>query len=181
MDNCIHTYDVTHYSKGERRERVLCDRVEQFITMTSPAGMPALPLEVTDEIIEQTKAIIASSPVRAAGYRIKVLLLEATKGLDAGEAAVMPTLAKAGFITKSDNQKAREDKGTDTALVVDIGCAAYNNKAHLGEKPWVEVGHIIKMVRYTGHAYEEPPGSGKRYAIINDEDVLGYYEQRVNA
>jgi len=136
-------------------------------------------LEVTDALLQRAKEIIATTPVRAAGYRIKVLLLESEKGLEAAEAQAFPTLAKMGLETKSEKQKMREDKGSDTALVVDVGSAAYNNKELLGEKPWVEVGHIIKIVRYTGHTYEEPPGSGKRYALLNDEDCLGYYEEKV--
>lgn len=139
------------------------------------------PLEVTDDILQRAKEIIATTPVRATGYHIKVLLIESDKGLEAGEAAAFPTLAKIGLETKSEKQKSRESRGTDTALVVDIGYSAFNNKEHLGDKPWVQVGHIIKIVRYTGHSFEEPVGSGKRYAILNDEDCLGYYETRVNA
>ncbi len=138
------------------------------------------PLAVTDDTLSRVKQIIAGSPVRAAGYRLKVLLIESDKGLSAGEAEIAPTLAKSGFVSKSDNQKSREDRGSDTALIVDVGSAAWCQKQAYGNEPWAKVGMVIKMIRYTGHAYEEPPGSGKRYALINDEDVLGYYEETVN-
>lgn len=136
-------------------------------------------LAVTEDTVQRVKQIIGTSPVRAAGYRLKVLLIESDKGLSAGEAAESPTLAKLGFIAKSDNQKSREDRGSDNALIVDVGPAAWCQKQHLGPDPWAKVGMVIKMIRYTGHSYEEPPGSGKRYALINDEDVLGYYEETV--
>ena len=146
------------------------------------ADQPRTPLlEVNSETLDKVKAIIASEPVRAAGYRMKVLLIDSEKSLSAGEAELAPTLAKSKFIMKSDKQKEREDRGTDTALIVDIGLAAYSHKIQMGDQPWNKVGQVIKMIRYTGHAYEEPPGSGKRYALINDEDVLGYYEKLVEA
>lgn len=137
------------------------------------------PLAITDDTLQRAKQIIGSTPVRAAGYRLKVLLIESDKGLSAGEAEKAPTLKKLGFEAKSDDQKAREDRGTDNALIVDVGPAAWCQQQHLGPDPWAKVGMVIKMIRYTGHAYEEPPGSGKRYALINDEDVLGYYEETV--
>lgn len=137
-------------------------------------------LEVTPEVLDKVKDIMANTPARAAGYRLKVLLIETDKGLAAGEAAIAPTLAKAGFTSKSDKQKEREDRGTDTALIVDVGPSAWCKKDYYGQEPWAKVGMVIKMIRYTGHAYEEPQGSGKRYAIINDEDVLGYYSEVIN-
>lgn len=138
------------------------------------------PLTVTESTLDRVKSIIATKPVRAAGYRLKVLLIERDKGLEAGEAQQFPTLAAIGLETKSDKEKARHDRGSDDALIVDVGPAAWCQKQHLGPEPWAKVGMVIKMIRYTGHAYEEPPGSGKRYALINDEDVMGYYEETVN-
>lgn len=138
-------------------------------------------INVTQDVIQKAKSVIASSPVRAAGYRIKVLLLDVDKGLSAGEAEIAPTLAKLGFESKSDNQKKREDKGTDMALIVDIGEAAWCNTAMLGDKPWAKEGQVIRIARYAGHSFEEPPGSGNRYALLNDEDIYGYYQEGVTA
>lgn len=135
-------------------------------------------MQVTDNILQRAKAIIGTKPVRAAGYRLKVFLMDADKGLSAGEAESAPTLAKMGFETKTNNQKAREDRGTDIALIVDVGPVAYTGEI-TGNQAWVKAGQVIRMLRYTGHQYEEPPGSGKRYGLINDEDVLGYYEENV--
>jgi co-chaperonin GroES (HSP10) len=135
-------------------------------------------IAITDDLLQRAKSIIGTKPVRAAGYRLKVFLMDSDSGLSAGEADIAPTLAKAGFVAKSNNQKAREDRGTDIALIVDVGPVAYTGEI-TGNQQWVKVGQVIRMLRYTGHQYEEPPGSGKRYGLINDEDVLGYYEQNV--
>jgi co-chaperonin GroES (HSP10) len=159
------------------RIRPLCENTD--CVLCYPKG-EATPLEVTESTLDRVKSIIANGAVRAAGYRLKVLLIESEKGLSAGEAQVAPTLAKMGLITKTDNQKAREDRGTDTALIVDVGPAAWCQKQALGPEPWAKVGMVIKIIRYTGHSFEEPPGSGERYALINDEDVMGYYEELVN-
>jgi len=160
------------------KDYLALQNIERGQLVTSSDVAP-LPLEVTEATLQRAKEIIASTPVRAAGYRIKVLLIESDKGLEAGEAAAFPTLAKMGLETKSEKQKSREDRGTDTALVVDLGPTAFKNDPRMGDKPWIEVGHIIKIIRYTGHSYEEPAGSGKRYALLNDEDVLGFYEDKV--
>ncbi len=137
-------------------------------------------LEVTSETLAKVKEIIATQPVRAAGYRLKVLLIDSEKGLAAGEASIAPTLAAAGFINKTDKQKEREDRGTDTALIVDVGPAAWCRKDYYGAEPWAKVGMVVKMIRYTGHAYEEPPGSGNRYALLNDEDIMGFYPEVIS-
>ncbi len=146
-------------------------------TVSSALKENRAPLSITPETIQKAKAIIGRDPVRAAGYRLKILLLEAEHGLDAGQKEAFPTLAAKGLVAKSEHQKSREDKGSDMAVIVDIGDAAWCNKTQLGERPWAKVGHVIRIMRYAGHSYEEPPGSGNRYAIINDEDVLGYYEE----
>jgi co-chaperonin GroES (HSP10) len=133
-------------------------------------------LTITDDLLKRAKNIIGTKPVRAAGYRVKVFLIEADKGLEAGEDA--PTLKKLGFETKSEHQKAREDKGTDRAIVVDVGPVAFTGEM-TGNVPWVKVGQVVRMMRYTGYRYEEPPSSGKWYGLVNDEDLLGVYDENV--
>lgn len=132
-------------------------------------------ITITDNLVQRAKTIADTTPVCSPGYRLKIYLIEADKGVDAEQA---PTLSKMGFIAKSDNQKSREDRGTDRAIVVDIGPVAFTGE-QTGNKPWVKVGQVIRILRYSGHQFEEPPGSGKRYGLINDEDVLGVYDQNV--
>ena len=133
---------------------------------------------LTDDLITKAKQIIGSNPVKAAGYRIKIFLLEAEEGLDAGQAAVAPTLAALGFKAKTDTQKEREDRGSDMAIVVSVGEGAYT-APHLAGVKWCKPGDVIRILRYAGHQFEDPPGSGRRYGLINDEDVLGVYEHNV--
>jgi co-chaperonin GroES (HSP10) len=135
-------------------------------------------ISITEDLIQRAKHIIGSTPVRAAGYRLKIFLLEAEKGLDAGEAEIAPTLKKLGLVVKTDNQKSREDRGSDMAIVVDVGPVAFKGE-QTGNQPWVKPGQVIRILRYAGHQFEDPPGSGLRYGLINDEDVLGVYDENV--
>lgn len=135
-------------------------------------------IQVTDSMIAKAKRIVGTTPSKAAGYRLKIFLIESEKGLDAGQAAIAPTLAAAGFTAKSDDQKSREDRGSDKAIVVDVGVAAFLGE-NCGGVQWVKPGDIITILRYAGHQFEDPPGSGKRYGLINDEDVLGVYADNV--
>jgi co-chaperonin GroES (HSP10) len=142
----------------------------------SPSHTAPEALTITDDLLQRAKSIIGTKPVRAAGYRLKIFLIEADKGLDAGIDA--PTLKALGFESKSEHEQARQSKGADWAIVVDVGPVAFTGEM-TGDVPWVKVGQIIRMQRYSGHQYEEPAGSGKRYGLINDEDVLGVYDENV--
>ena len=134
-------------------------------------------IKISDEQIAKANEIISGS-VRAAGYRLKIFPLSSDVGLAAGEKELAPTLAKLGFISKSNEQAERETKGSEMAIVVDIGPYAFKDE-RLGGSSWVKEGQIIKYLRYAGHQFEDPPGSGKVFRLINDEDVLGVYEETV--
>jgi co-chaperonin GroES (HSP10) len=141
-----------------------------------PISQP--PIQVTPDMIKRARRIVAKSPSGAAGYRIKIHLLASQKELDDADAERFPTLAAVGLETKSEMQKEREDRGSDKAIVVHIGLGAFKDPS-LADVQWVKVGDVIRILRYTGHQFEDPPGSGMRYGLINDEDVLGVYDENV--
>lgn len=136
-------------------------------------------LEVNEKARNKAFEVIGGTPCKAAGYRLKIYPLSADTGLKAGEKEKFGTLAKLGFQAATQHQAERETKGSEMAIVVDVGSAAFNGQ--IGDNgPWVKEGQVIKYLRYAGHEFEDPPGSGEVYRLINDEDVLGVYEENVN-
>lgn len=136
-------------------------------------------LKITEQVRERAYEIVGSEPAKAAGYRLKIYPLGVDTGLKAGEREKFSKLAELGFQATTDNQAERETKGSEMAIVVDVGESAWADP-RLGDKPWAEKGQVIKYLRYAGHQFEDPPGSGEIYRLINDEDVLGVYEVNVN-
>ena len=124
---------------------------------------------VTEERLADAYRLLATGRPYAAGYRILIKPLEATKQLEHAEMKKAPTLAAAGFIAKSDSQEERESRGIFYGIVVDIGKTAYDR---LGDA-WVEEGDVVIFHRYAGVRHELPPGSGEFYQFINDEDIHG--------
>ena len=135
--------------------------------------------EKAKEIIASARKVYNSQPAKAAGYRLKILSIPAEKGLEESEAAQFTTLADAGFEVKSEEQKRRESKGADRGVIVDIGKGAWKGEHLLAHGDWAELGQVVLYLRYSGKEEEEPKGSGIMYRFINDEDVLGYYEEKV--
>jgi co-chaperonin GroES (HSP10) len=136
-------------------------------------------LRVDEKARSRAFEIIGGTPCKAAGYRVKIYPLGADTKLKAGEAEKFQTLAKLGFEATTQHQAERETKGSEMAIVVDVGSGAFAGPLE-DRPPWCEVGQVIKYQRYAGHEFEDPPGSGEKYRLINDEDILGVYEEKVN-
>ena len=127
---------------------------------------------ISKEQINAAYELLATGMPKAAGYRILIKPLEATKQMEAKEAEKYSHLAAQGFEVKTENQKERETRGIFYGIVVHIGSTAYDR---LGE-PWAKVGDVVIFHRYTGVRHELPPGSGEFYQFINDEDIHGILE-----
>jgi co-chaperonin GroES (HSP10) len=95
--------------------------------------------------------------------------IDAVIGMEASEAKKFETLAKSGFEVKTDEQKAKESKGTHHGILVHMGSKAYKE---LGGD-WVKEGDVVIFDRYAGVEIELPPGSGEKYRFTNDESILG--------
>lgn len=134
------------------------------------------PAQIDDGTAAKAEAIIAKGAVRASGYHLKIFPLASDTALKAGEKEKYAELAKLGFKAASDRQAMRETKGSDFAVVVDVGPLAWKDD-RLGGQQWAKPGQVVRYLRYAGLEFEEPPGSGKVFRIINDEDVLGIYEE----
>ena len=124
---------------------------------------------ITQEQLNKAYETLANGQPHAAGYRLLIKPLDATKQLEAAQAEQFPTLASSGFDAKTETQKERETRGVFYGIVVDIGKTAFDR---LGE-PWVEEGDVVIFHRYSGVRHELPPGSGEFYVFMNDEDIHG--------
>lgn len=133
-------------------------------------------LKITAESVQKAHDIVASTPVRAAGYRLKVYPLPVDTGLKAGEREKFSELAKLGFTASTEDQAERETKGADMGIIVDVGDGAWLDP-RLGGIQWAKVGQVVKYQRYSGHEFQDPPGSGQTYRLLNDEDIIGFYEE----
>ena len=146
------------------------DNVKQF-----PSSQ--LSKEQALKVIEKARKVYNNQPSMPSGYRIKVLSIPSSGELEESEDA--PTLKKLGFTVASEEQKRRESKGADRGIIVEIGKGAWKGQHLLEHGDWAEVGQVVLYLRYSGKEEEEPKGSGIMYRFINDEDVLGYYEEKV--
>lgn len=129
-------------------------------------------LQITDQMIEDAKELIANGQAKPVGYRILVKSLEIDTGMASGLKELAPTLAGLDFQDKSEEEAKRQTKGTYFGIVVAIGEQAYSSE-HLGVEPWVEVGDVSISERYAGVTIELPPGSGNNFQIMNDENIIG--------
>ena len=129
-------------------------------------------IKISKKDIEDARKLIATGNPEAVGYRLMIKPIEAVDGLEEVELEKYEALAAAGLITKSDEKRVRESKGTHHGILVDIGDYAYRTE-QLGGKPWVQVGNVVIFDRYAGVEIELPPGSGEMYRFTNDESILG--------
>jgi co-chaperonin GroES (HSP10) len=132
-----------------------------------------------EKAIEKARKVYNNQPSMPAGYRLKVLSIPAEKGLEEAEAQQYQTLAAAGFQKSTEEQNKRETKGADRGILVEIGPGAWKGQHLIDHGDWAQVGQVVLYLRYSGKEEEEPKGSGIMYRFINDEDVLGYYEEKV--
>lgn len=131
------------------------------------------------DLVQKAKEVMGTKPVFASGYHLKIFPIPADQGLKAGEVEVAPTLAAKGLVVATERQKERETRGSDFAIIVHVGESAWKDDKRGLSGAWAKEGQVIRYLRYAGLEFEEPPGSGNVYRIINDEDVLGYYEEVV--
>lgn len=136
-------------------------------------------LQLNEDVISKAHDVVATSQAKPAGYRLKIFPLGVDSGLKAGEKQKYATLAKLGFQAATEDQAERETKGAETAIIVEAGKAAWSGPHLESHGAWAKEGQVIKYLRYAGHEFQDPPGSGVTYRLINDEDVLGYYEECV--
>lgn len=122
-------------------------------------------------VFDAARELLATGMLQAIGYRVLIKPIEAIKTLEAAEAELAPTLAEAGFETKSEGQKLREDRGTNHGVVIHMGPKAFDRLG--GPEAWCDVGDTVVFSRYAGTRVEHPPGSGVWYQLTNDEDLAG--------
>ena len=134
-------------------------------------------IELTQEMIDQARDLITFGNPKAVGYRLMIKPIEATTGLEVSEKEKFKTLGAAGFETKTQEQKAKEDRGSQHGILVSKGDFAFKAAA-LGGEDWVDEGDVLIFDRYTGVEVELPPGSGEKYRFTNDESILGKMEAK---
>lgn len=128
-------------------------------------------VEKAKAVFDAAQALLATGILQAVGYRVMVKPLEVGLGLEVAEAAKSPTLADADFQVKSQNQREREEKGSNVGVVMHLGPIAYDRLG--GATAWAKVGDVVVFSRYAGTRREHPPGSGVFYQLMNDEDIFG--------
>lgn len=134
-------------------------------------------MEITEEYMEAAYKVLANGSIKAVGYRIIVLPLESRIGMEGVEIEQFPTLKKISdelgeeFVTKTAEQKAREDKGSDVGILVGVGPEAF--KRLRDGVAWAAEGDVVVFHRYAGHDIEFPPSSGQYFKMLNDEDLMG--------
>ena len=106
-------------------------------------------------------------------YRVIIRPLPVDQSLDAGLAAIAPTLAKSGLIAKSSKQAEREERGQHLGILCHIGAGAFKDCHDIPEE-----GSVVVFNKYAGLRQEFPPGSGDVYHICNDDDIAAVY--RIN-
>ena len=129
-------------------------------------------IKITEADIEKARKLIAKGTPTPIGYRLLVKPLDSIEGMETAMQEAMPTLAKSGFITKTEDQKERESKGTHHGLLVSVGPVSFNG-APVPEEGSPSVGDVVIFDRYAGFMMELPPGSGDNYRFMNDESILG--------
>ena len=134
-------------------------------------------IQITEEMIDEARKLIALGSPKAVGYRLLVKPIEAIEELEISEKEANPELAKLGFAVKTEVQKDKESIGTHHGILVSKGEFAFQAQA-LGGEDWVEEGDVLIFDRYTGVIVELPPGSGNKYRFTNDESILGKMEAK---
>ena len=134
-------------------------------------------IQVTEEMIDEARDLIAFGNPVAVGYRLMIKPIEATTGLEASEKAEFGALAALDFEVKTEDQKKKESFGTQHGILVSKGDHAFKAAA-LGEEDWTSEGDVVIFDRYAGIEIELPPGSGQKFRFTNDESILGKMEAK---
>ena len=101
-----------------------------------------------------------------------VYTIDSKQGLEDAEIDNAPTLAAAGFVTKSKAQTDRESKGSHYGILLSKGEQSFKGD-DLGGDWGIEEGDLLIFDRYAGVTIELPPGSEQMIRFTNDESVLG--------
>ena len=130
-------------------------------------------IEITEDMINEARDLIANGTPEAVGYRILIKPLDATKGMEKSQMAKFETLGRIGFETKTDEQAERESKGTHHGILAHAGPGSFKGDLEKFGCDWPKEGDVVILDRYTGTEVELPPGSGDKYRFANDEAILG--------
>jgi len=134
-------------------------------------------IEITEEMINESRQLIATGTYRAIGYRVLVKTINAVSGLEQAEKDKFPILAAAGLDVKTEEQKLKEDNGTQYGIAVSVGDGSFKAAALGGATP-VKEGDTVFFDRYAGVLIEVPPASGEMYRLMNDESLLSVMENK---
>ena len=132
-------------------------------------------IDVTEKMIDEARQLIAKGTYKAVGYRVLVRAINAVSGLEVAEIERYPNLA--GFEVKTEEQKKKEDNGTQFGIAASVGDGVFKASALGGATPMKE-GDTVFFDRYAGVLIEIPPGSGEMYRLMNDESILSVMEVR---
>jgi len=132
-------------------------------------------IAVTEEMINNARHLMAKGTHKAVGYRVLVKTIEAVSGLEQIEKEKFSSLAAAGFDVKTQEQKEKEDNGTQYGIAVSVGDGSFKAAALGGATP-IKEGDTVFFDRYAGVMIEIPPGSGETYRLMNDESILSIME-----
>ena len=134
-------------------------------------------INVTEEMVNDARNLMAKGTHKAVGYRVLVKTIEAVTGLEQVEKEKHSTLADLGFEVKTEKQKEKEDNGTQYGIAVSVGDGSFKAAALGGATP-VKEGDVVFFDRYAGVLIEVPPGSGEMYRLMNDESILSIMEAK---
>ena len=130
-------------------------------------------IRISKDDIDQARDLIANGTPEGVGYKILIKPIDSVTGMSNSESQQFPTLAKADFQDKTDDQSERLSKGTQHGILCHIGPGAFVGGTWDNCKQVPKVGEVIIFDRYCGVEMELPPGSGDKYRFANDEALLG--------
>lgn len=104
---------------------------------------------------------------KAVGFRILVKVKKLNKS--------------AGGIYYPEDLKNKQDEARLVAEVIEIGPDAFSSlKSNPSRIPWCKVGDIVYISRFSGMEFKEgtaPIYEDYNLRLINDEDILGIFEE----
>ena len=130
-------------------------------------------IQISEDDIDKARDLIAHGTPEAVGYKILIKPIDAVNTMSNAESKQFETLAKAGFVDKTDEQSDRLSKGTQHGILAHIGPGAFKGDVENICKEFPKEGEVIIFDRYCGVEMELPPGSGDKYRFANDEALLG--------
>ena len=130
-------------------------------------------IQISEDDIEKARVLIAHGTPEAVGYKILIKPIDAVNSMSSAESEKFETLAKAGFVDKTDEQSDRLSKGTQHGILAHIGPGAFKGDVEKICKLFPKEGEVVIFDRYCGVEMELPPGSGDKYRFANDEALLG--------